>query len=224
MSINKLLPEVWMISMSDCEVSQHYKSICQPSWEQQGFKVNHFEAITPSSPEFNSGRLKFSEKKGRTSYRGPVEFSDTEKAVWYSHFLLWEKLSKLRKSSIVIEHDVKLMKLIEPEMFENPTLAYTCLCEFDYKVDGKMVSQPSATGAYYMRRNFAEHSVQKVLHVNATQNIYMNIDCAVDLIVDDARILHPEYNYRIKADSTIAKQIVDEEIGTTIEHLLNKSV
>ena len=88
---------VYMIQMSDNKISQYYKEMVLPSWENLEYKVHMFEATTP---ETLGDMLRFDVLKSKKS--NGREFSPTEKAVWYSHLNLWLKCTK---PMIIIEHD-----------------------------------------------------------------------------------------------------------------------
>jgi len=96
---------IYMISITGHPVSEMYKRITMDSWTGSGFKVIHFEAITPKDL-YKKHKLDFGKKTTGTKR----EFTATEKAVWYSHFELWCKCLKLNKPIIVLEHDSKLLK------------------------------------------------------------------------------------------------------------------
>ena len=87
---------VWMIQISDNEISQYYKNHCLPSWTDRDYVVNMFEAITPDTlgDELEFGWLKSNKSKRK--------FTETEKAVWYSHYYLWAQCTE---PMIIIEHD-----------------------------------------------------------------------------------------------------------------------
>ena len=94
--------EVWMIAISHSGISQLYVKECSPSWKN--YNLNFFEAITPRSlPSLNE--LSFFKKNISNK-----PFTDTEKAVWYSHYLLWKKCWEEEKPLIIIEHDSILRK------------------------------------------------------------------------------------------------------------------
>lgn len=97
---------------------------CVVPWENQGFTVNHFEAITPDTMP---GILKFGNKHRHyhKKYNKIVPFTSTEKAIWYSHFMLWEKCIEEYTPFIIIEHDV--IPITEfPKTWDVRTLKYFC--------------------------------------------------------------------------------------------------
>lgn len=91
--------QVWRIAIGDILPQ------CKDSWTKQGFEVNHFEAITPATmPNFlkfgTKDRLVNSIKKNKLA-----EFTETEKAIWYSHFTLWKKCLDSNTPFVIIEQD-----------------------------------------------------------------------------------------------------------------------
>jgi len=94
--------EVWMIGILHSEVSRMYMEYTMDSWSE--YNLNIFPAITPRDLH-NYKSLQFY----KTSLRRR-NFTDTEKAVWYSHYLLWKKCWKEKKPLIIIEHDSILRK------------------------------------------------------------------------------------------------------------------
>lgn len=94
--------EIWMIGISHSEVSRMYMNYTMGSWDN--YKLNIFPAITPRDLHKHNS-LSF-------LYTGPSKrpFTDTEKAVWYSHYLLWKKCWSEKKPLIIIEHDSILRK------------------------------------------------------------------------------------------------------------------
>lgn len=93
-----IIDEVWRIAIGD----EH--SSCALAWEEQNFKVNHFEAVTPDTMD---DYLIFDVKRRNKREHNPiVEFTPTEKAIWYSHYSLWEKCLVSDKPFVIIESDV----------------------------------------------------------------------------------------------------------------------
>ena len=85
---------LWMIQIPDNEVSQHYAKQSIPTWDCH---VNLFEAYTPTTmPDYlNFGK-----------FWGQREFSETEKAGFYSHLTLWQMCFMEDRPISIIEHDV----------------------------------------------------------------------------------------------------------------------
>ena len=85
---------LWMIQIPDNEVSQHYAKQSIPTWDCH---VNLFDAYTPTAmPDYlNFGK-----------FWGQREFSESEKAGFYSHLELWQLCFMEDRPISIIEHDV----------------------------------------------------------------------------------------------------------------------
>jgi len=94
--------QIIMIRIAEHPVSVMYSRICEDSWKKFGYKINFFDAVTPKDLVYRN-ELTF--KKDR--------YSDTEKAVWYSHYDLWVECAKRHETMIVLEHDSFLHKKID---------------------------------------------------------------------------------------------------------------
>ena len=93
--------EVWMIGILHSEVSRMYMEHTVGSWSD--YNLNIFPAITPRDL-FKYNSLYFFKTSSSRN------FTKTEKAVWYSHYLLWKKSWTEKKPLIIIEHDSILRK------------------------------------------------------------------------------------------------------------------
>lgn len=96
-----------------------YRDIVLPSWEGYNYNVSIYEAITPATMDDS---LQFDLKRTReNAIRG--EFTPTEKAVWHSHFNLWNMCMESDEPMLIIEHDSMLMKPL-PKLTGSCTLSY----------------------------------------------------------------------------------------------------
>jgi GR25 family glycosyltransferase involved in LPS biosynthesis len=205
-------PETWMISITDNPISQYYKEICLPTWQENGYKVNHFEAITPESMK-NITDLDFF---GKLRKNGKVvPFSETEKAVWYSHYFLWVNCIKLNKPIIVFEHDAFMTSDVKPSQFRGVDFAFMC-----NKLTPENYRGLLPCGAYYispkMAKCFVELSRRKVSAQKYDNvGVYVNVDGFVRRTVEDLgkRKIINYVNFRM-----CAEQIIHNDVGTTIEH------
>ena len=94
-------PEVWMICMTDHPLSMYYRGRVEESWTSRGFNINISEAVTPSTVDHYKN-LEWAQLSGRLSgYRWIQGHSRNltikEKAVWLSHFNLWEYARTINK-------------------------------------------------------------------------------------------------------------------------------
>ena len=213
-------PDVWMISISDNPVSQHYRDICKPTWEEQGFNVIDFEAVTPETVEKEGmDELEFFKiirKDGSTR-----DFTETEKAIWWSHFVLWHKCLIRKKPIIVAEHDAFVRKELPSVLYRPSKLKFAFLGTAKGRnLEGKYVLAPCT--AYYLTPEIASELVKvrfkrwssKVVGLDPV-GIYMNVD---GYMLSEYWRINKEGKKRVKNYKQCVKQIVDDDIGTTIEH------
>lgn len=97
--------EVWMISLLDDPRTQAVRDFTVPMWEDQGFKVNLFNAITPKTISSVVPQLTFGMKTLRNHHLS-TPFSGGEIACAYSHFCLWKQCFTENKSYMIVEEDI----------------------------------------------------------------------------------------------------------------------
>jgi GR25 family glycosyltransferase involved in LPS biosynthesis len=189
MNIDK--PECWMIAISDNPISMYYKNEVLSSWTDRGFVVNHFEAITPKDlHEHNLLNL--------TLKRAKVEFTETERAVWYSHYMTWKLCWDIQKPIIVIEHDILLLQDIPSEAY-----AKDIACLAHVKRDNGRRAK-LAGGSYFITPKGARE-LRCARHM---KSIKVNSDSWIHEVCD-------KYGKWFERCSI---QMKDEKIGVTVEH------
>ena len=189
-----VVDNIWMIQMSDNPISQHYKNIVLPSWKYRGYDVKEFEAITPET--LPAEPLRFSKCCSAGTPWPGRGFTDTERAVWYSHYLLWVKCAEMGKPILVIEHDTLLLRDLPRRGYQESVLGL-----------GKVITEKGRVqrwpaGAYYIPPIKA-----KQLIFRAKGSI---IDCNVDGFINS--------HLRTRKNLWVCLQIIDNDIGTTIHH------
>lgn len=97
--------KTYMIVIEGHPISEMYRRLVLPSWKN--YDVNFFNAVTPKDLSYKTA-LTFAPLKVTLKNKRP--FTDTEKAVWYSHYELWCKCARSRESMLILEHDSKLVK------------------------------------------------------------------------------------------------------------------
>lgn len=182
-----MIPEVWMISITGNPISEYYKKYVTPSWS--GYKINHFEAVTPETTLNNFKYLNFGKKRDK------IDFTETEKACWYSHVECW--VIARTRPIIVVEHDVLLQEPIPKEVFSS---AMCCMSNSNMKT-----KQKHAGGAYYLTPEVAKHMVN---HVKCERNITYNSDAIIHRKCDEFGVWNQH----------LCHQYQDREIGFTVEH------
>ncbi len=193
---------IWMIQIPDNEVSQYYVNRVLPSWNNH--KVNMFDAYTPDHMPDHLNFGKF------WNFR---DFSQSEKAGFYSHLELWKKCFEEDEPIAIIEHDVMCIKDDMP-IIDN----FFAFCDFDseqshenyatrfrghpYWGTGEMFCP--VTHAYYMTPDVAE-------------TMYYNlIDTKLNKFVDD-------YMWEFMGKDTnkivnYTNPLYDKEVGATMIH------
>jgi len=189
-------PEVHMIAIADNPISMHYRDICAPSWIDHGYTVRHFEALTPKDI-VDADTLNITRKTRR---RGKaVEFTETERAVWYSHYHSWMLCRQLNTPIIVAEHDIMLLDYLDEDVFNHNIV---CLSHVT-RPNGKTAKL--AGGAYYITPRGARIlcSIK-----NNSKTIEYNSDAWIHRNCDD-------YGKWFMFSTT---QIQDPKIGVTVVH------
>jgi hypothetical protein len=153
MIIDKNDLEVWMISLIDNDIADLLRDITIPKWENEGFKVNLFNAITPINFNKLEHKINFKQKH-RIHTKNIVDFTETEKANWYSHLYLWKKSFTENKTLLIIEEDNRPTKKIPSK----------------FKVSGLLQISPQA-GAYIIRPILAENIFKNAIKQNITYNV-----------------------------------------------------
>lgn len=161
---------VWRIAIGDSLLE------CKQTWTNQGFDVNHFEAITPDTmPNF----LKFGKKEKRTYTRKTAEFTKVEKAIFYSHFMLWRMCFKARRPIVVIEHDTQLIQEF-PLQWEIRRLKYFCVGHHALRADGGYDTKYSPAAGYVLTPLGAE----ALINYTKRNTIIYNVDHYIRILRD----------------------------------------
>lgn len=85
--------------------SEFYFDKIAPVWEEVGIKLQRFDAFTPDTMPDTLTFYRNEANKYRHLPTQSKEFSETEKACWYSHYTLWKRCVEIDKPIIIIEHD-----------------------------------------------------------------------------------------------------------------------
>jgi GR25 family glycosyltransferase involved in LPS biosynthesis len=100
---------IYQLMIKGNNVSEYYSKISQDSWSKLGYRnFNKHNAVTPETMKNN---LKFNEFREYSNGK-KRKMMEQEKAIWESHYGMWEKVVNSRKSSIIIEHDCILKSKI----------------------------------------------------------------------------------------------------------------
>ena len=152
--------EVWMISLLDRVDVKPVRQQALDTWYEQGVDINFFDAVTPDEITSLPIKLNLTRKEKMTYYGGPVDFSPTEKAIWYSHVLMWKYCIEVNRSICVIEEDCQLIREW-PQFFMVYKLAGFCY-------DSKDIT-PAA--GYIITPNTAKYLYNLALSEPLTYNV-----------------------------------------------------
>ena len=150
---------IFMIAIEEHPVSSMYTRLTIPSWEKHNYKVNLFNAVTPKDL-YKKNKLTFDKLHKRN-------FTQTEKAVWYSHFELWCGCLVSKKSMLIIEHDSKLIKPL-PDLTKEGHKFLSFINRDFGEHQGRHIAPGSG---YYITPRIAErliaHAVAKPIKMNS---------------------------------------------------------
>jgi GR25 family glycosyltransferase involved in LPS biosynthesis len=159
-----------MIIIPGNESSNYYANYCIPSWDDYGFRVEKFNAETPETicdrTDLKFARYNRSQKY--FAYKLQVEITQTERACWYSHYMLWKKCIDLDRPIMILEHDAYFYK---PENFWIDLDNYE-LIFYDKAAMGCYIITPSAakTLVNYVTNNIISTGVLAGIHECYSRN------------------------------------------------------
>jgi GR25 family glycosyltransferase involved in LPS biosynthesis len=190
-------PDVWMIAISGNSISMHYRNLVVDSWRNFGHTVNHFEAVTPEDLKLEQYQLLPIKKKHSNRTNKSVEFTETEIAVWYSHYYTWKLCFEMDEPIIVAEHDIQLLKEIDSEVYN-----YNIACLAHVLRKNKIVQLGG--GSYYITPKGAK----ELLRIRHDKAIIKNSDAWIHNRCDK---MGKWFHYH-------SIQIKDDAIGVTVFH------
>lgn len=183
-----------MIVIKDNLASTYYANYTKKSWESFGIKVNFFDAVTPQKlskiKEINFS--KYSSSSKYTSRKIKKIITDTEKACWYSHYLLWEKCYFSKEPLLILEHDAIL---IYPENLW-----------FDDSY-GIIFFDAAAMGSYIITPKFAEELLISARTAKISLGPYGFISRFNDVVNSSHK------KFKVASD-----QVMSKKYGNTVDH------
>lgn len=191
--------------MSGNPVSVYYRDWVMKSWRKGGHKIHLYEAVTPETIPMQKNRLTFDTKLSRggiIDYDNlvGVGFTETEKAVWYSHFNLWNVCIQINKPIVIIEHDMKLDHRtgLKTENFREKNAVGLGRTK-SHKIK-RNINLPC--GCYYLTPYIASILVKRA----KSDPVRINVDGHVKKFLDTDK------------KNWCVDQIIHEKVGTTIVH------
>lgn len=189
-----------MIALSGDPKSQYYSQLCVERWAELRYTIEVFEGTTPD----NLGdELPFAERK----FHGKP-FTQIEKAIWYSHFRLWQTVTE---PTYVIEHDTYPYRNL-PKFEED----YGLFSIFPRNADAWLGDNEyiSPGSGYYINRQSAsiliEWAKAKAINENVDGHIHQTFRKLSGLTEE-------EFQRKYLATASCF-QVVNYGIGTSAEH------
>ena len=198
-------PEIKFIVISNNKTSLWYYEHVRSSWDKYApkFKKSRFEATVPNTIKEHSRivDLNFFNKAPMQEMTVWRAFSETEKAVWYSHARLWKRCIETNKSLIIVEHDC----LLEYTLSKNLLCVHDMVCLSRWtNGNNKPRWVPAAAAAYYITPPIA-----KILLERVPTPIVYNVDGWI----------HKVCAQRGDFKLNVARQCdLNPKIGNTIKH------
>jgi len=191
----------YIIGMSDNERSVNYMKITRPIIEQRiDGQLELWEATTPETMH-QYDKLVFGKKmppliRIQDAYR---DFTDTEKAVWYSHYRLWKHVYETGTPAWIFEHDVDMSAVDElPDV-----TGY----------DIVTIPNPGSLWCYYINKRGAKKILQKLDDKMREKPLNRNVDGFLDHLMTN----HTSVTNMSKSIKLDVKCFMD--YGRTIEHI-----
>lgn len=95
----------FVIVIRNDPASEFYFSKIDPLWEDVGVILERFDACTPTNAPRTLRFYRNESQKYKHLIRKSKDFTPSEKACWYSHYLLWKKCVETNKPLLIVEHD-----------------------------------------------------------------------------------------------------------------------
>lgn len=178
--------------MSGNDISQRYLELIIPEIERVTcIKPILWEATIPET--LPHGPLQFLKTKPTIGTPEPRNFTETEKAVWYSHLTLWKHIFNHCESAWIFEHDIDLSQIVLlPE----------------YVKDIVTVKGSGSLDCYYLTKKGATI----LYHLAISSPIFFQVDGFVASMIRSRKYIKEMYF----CPKLPVKQLTN--FGTTIDH------
>ena len=189
---------VFLIRISDNPISMWFAGRTYQSWTNAGYEVQIIEAVTPETMHDCGIDIKFAPIKVMGRQKRP--FSETEKAVFYSHAKVLKTIAKKTNPAIVLEHDAELIKPLPDDIYDMDITALGCTP----KSNGHYSQTPALSYLIYPKM------AQRLYNYLTTIDCKGNVDAYINQHMKD-------YGSNSKHVHHV-RHLKDNEIGNTIDH------
>ena len=193
--------KIKMIVLSHCPKSQYYSKICVERWEELGYTIETVEGTTPDNL---GNEISFADRK----FSGN-QFTQIEKAIWYSHFRIWKTITE---PTYVIEHDTYPFRPL-PE-FGDSSFGLFSLFPRNDDAWMKLREHISPGSGYYINRQGASILIDWALAIEQNENVDGHIHQTFRRL---SGLKEQEFQDKF-VDTASCFQIVQYDIGTSAEH------
>lgn len=113
--------KIFIITIENNKTSESYYRTCKESLRFNHHDALKFRAITPETlpedNEINFVTLKSNKSNGK-------EWNTSQKSLFYSQYMLWQKCVELNEPIIILEHDTIMVDKIPKDMIQSTILGY----------------------------------------------------------------------------------------------------
>lgn len=197
----KVKPAVFLIRIKNNPVSMWEAGRTYERWTEKGFSVNLVDAYTPETYHNSPYKLNFELKRNKTNVR---KFTESEKAVFFSHLAALDIAKRKASPSIIIEHDAKLIGDIPEEILKQRIVPLGHALR-----DGKQSILPCL--AYMITPELAGYFVEDL----TLRTITLNIDGYMWEFANSYAGPEHVYDYMLNVQQN---EEFREDLGTTIDH------
>lgn len=180
-------------------ISIHYMKTCVSLFTKHGYKhIVLSEGFTPDMIEEDGERLDFNDHR-IYSDGSKREWLPEEKAIWVSHYVLWQHCVSTNEPIIIAEHDCYLKRPLGDIIKEYDIFSFA-------STDGNK-SIPAV--GYYL----TPHGARKLI---SRANL-KPIDCPVDAVIHKLQMKRMPFKFdkNFMDKYIFAYHHIDEDVGTT---------
>jgi hypothetical protein len=202
--------KIFMIYLPGNEASEYYAKKTIRSWKNMGYDVIPFEG---STPETLGTEIPFSIKDNGGAGSVVRPFTETEKAIYYSSYRLWQLCVELDEPIIVIEHDSMLIEDFNHDIFRRVDSAILSCKPRMYGFSKPEIDWvPTAGSGYFMRPNVAKLAAdmefwKDEINCNSDGHIVRSMITALPNPKAQRIYIHPHIRH-----------YYNPKIGSTIDH------
>ena len=192
MIIDKNIP-ILTISISDNDLSQHYKNLSNASFDRFGYS-NHYHIEGPTKFRNELNFTDFRTYKNGTSR----DWSESEKCIWVAHCRAWVQVCGLNEVCIIKEHDCIMTRPF------NKHINYPL---FSFAATTKKRPYSCAAVGYIINPEYA----RKLIDFTNTGNIHVPVDGIIHNAEPWVESGHLSKDYVM--ENVYARHFIDSSLG-----------